>query len=291
MLAIGPAWHTDTMAASLRIYIQGDTLIHRADARMKLVLLLLFSVGVFFVDTWRGLGVYSLVVAAVVAAGRIPLARMGALSLPLAVLLAFIWLCNAFAFDVGSLAESGLGGVSAGFAEGWQPVALVGTFGFVPQGCMFALFYAVRIFLILWASFAVSFTTSAEALTGAFASLMRPLRVIRVPVDDAATMLSLAVRFIPLTAEELALVRNAQTARGAQLESGSVWQRLFAYRTVFIPLVVRLFRRADALSISMVARCYGSARRASLEEPHIGLRQAVVFLACSALLVVVACIL
>lgn len=291
MLAIGPAWHTDTMAASLRIYIQGDTLIHRADARMKLVLLLLFSVGVFFVDTWRGLGVYSLVVAAVVAAGRIPLARMGALSLPLAVLLAFIWVCNAFAFDVGSLAESGLGGVSAGFAEGWQPVALAGTFGFVPQGCMFALFYAVRIFLILWASFAVSFTTSAEALTGAFASLMRPLRVIRVPVDDAATMLSLAVRFIPLTAEELALVRNAQTARGAQLESGSVWQRLFAYRTVFIPLVVRLFRRADALSISMVARCYGSARRTSLEEPHIGLRQAVVFLACSALLVVVACIL
>lgn len=279
------------MAASLRIYIQGDTPIHRVDARVKLVLLLLLSVGVFFVDTWRGLGVYSLAVAAVVVAGRMPLARLGALSLPLVVLLAFIWVCNAFAFDVGSLAESGLGGVSAGFAEGWQPVALAGTFGFVPQGCMFALFYAVRILLILWASFAVSFTTSVEALTGAFASLMRPLRVIRVPVDDVATMLSLAVRFIPLTAEELALVRSAQTARGARLESGSIWQRLFAYRTVFIPLIVRLFRRADTLSVSMVARCYGCAQRTSLEEPHVCLRQAVVFLACSALLVVVACIL
>ena len=133
------------MAASLRIYIQGDTPIHRADARVKLVLLLLLSVGVFFVDTWRGLGVYSLAVAAVVVAGRMPLARLGALSLPLVMLLAFIWVCNAFTFDVGSLAESGLGGVSAGFAEGWQPVALAGTFGFVPQGCMFALFYAVRI--------------------------------------------------------------------------------------------------------------------------------------------------
>ena len=272
------------MAASLRIYIQGDTPIHRADARVKLVLLLLFSVGVFFVGTWRGLGVYSLAVAAVVVAGRMPLARLGALSLPLVVLLAFT-------FDVGSLAESGIGGVSAGFAEGWQPVALAGTFGFVPQGCMFALFYAVRILLILWASFAVSFTTSVEALTGAFASLMRPLRAIRVPVDDAATMLSLAVRFIPLTAEELALVRSAQTARGARLESGSIWQRLFAYRTVFIPLVVRLFRRADTLSVSMVARCYGCTQRTSLEEPHVCLRQAVVFLACSALLVVVACIL
>ena len=149
------------MAASLRIYIQGDTPIHRADARVKLVLLLLFSVGVFFVDTWRGLGIYSLAVAAVVAAGRMPLARLGALSLPLVVLLAFNWVCNAFAFDVGSLAESGLSGVSAGFAEGWQPVVLAGTFGFVPQGCMFALFYAVRVLLILWASFSVSFTTSA----------------------------------------------------------------------------------------------------------------------------------
>ena len=207
------------------------------------------------------------------------------------MLLAFIWVCNAFTFDVGSLAESGLGGVSAGFAEGWQPVALAGTFGFVPQGCMFALFYAVRILLILWASFAVSFTTSVEALTGAFASLMRPLRAIRVPVDDVATMLSLAVRFIPLTAEELALVRSAQTARGARLESGSIWQRLFAYRVVFIPLIVRLFRRADTLSVSMVARCYGCAQRTSLEEPRVCLRQAVVFLACSALLVVVACIL
>ena len=95
------------MAASLRIYIQGDTPIHRADARVKLVLLLLLSVGVFFVDTWRGLGVYSLVVAAVVVAGRMPLARLGALSLPLVMLLAFIWVCNAFTFDVGSLAESG----------------------------------------------------------------------------------------------------------------------------------------------------------------------------------------
>ena len=156
---------------------------------------------------------------------------------------------------------------------------------------MFALFYAVRILLILWASFAVSFTTSVEALTGAFASLMRPLRSIRVPVDDVATMLSLAVRFIPLTAEELALVRSAQTARGARLESGSIWRRLFAYRTVFIPLVVRLYRRADTLSVSMVARCYGCTQRTSLEEPHVCLRQAVVFLACSALLVVVACIL
>lgn len=279
------------MTATLRIYISGNTPIHRADARAKLVLLLLFSVGVFFVDTWRGLGLYAAAVFAVVALGRIPLGRLGALSLPLLVLLAFIWVCNAFAFDVNAVAESGLGGVSAGFAQGWAPVALVGSFGFVPQGCMFALFYAVRILLILYASFVVTFTTSAEALTGAFSSLLRPLRAVHVPVDDAATMLSLAVRFIPLTAEELVLVRNAQAARGARFGTGRLWSRIFAYRTVLIPLVVRLFRRGDALGTSMEARCYGCARRTCLNEPRGGARQTVVFLGCSAALIAVACLL
>lgn len=276
---------------TLRIYLSGSTPIHRADARLKLVLLLMLSVGVFFVGTWWGLGVYAIVVIAAVAIARIPVARIGALSLPLVVLLTFIWVCNAFALDVGNVAQLGFGDVSAGLAEGMQPVALVGSFGFVPQGCMFALFYAVRILLILWASFVVSFTTSAEALTAAFSSLLRPLRVVRVPVDDAATMLSLAVRFIPVAAEELVLVRNAQTARGAKLGCGSVWQRIFAYRTVFIPLVVRLFRRADALGVSMEARCYGCSQRSSLNEAPISVRQTVVFLACSAVLVAVACLL
>lgn len=278
----------DSMTPTLRIYLSGTTPIHRADARVKLVLLVLFSVGVFFVDTWKGLGIYTLAVCVAVATARIPLKKLAAFSLPLLVLLAFIWVCNAFTFDVTAGAESGLGGVSAGLAEGQQPIALVGNFGFVPEGCMFALFYAVRILLILQASFVVTFTTSSEALTGAFASLMRPLRAVHVPVDDAATMLSVAVRFIPLTAEELTLVRNAQASRGAWFDDGNVWQRIFAYRTVFIPLVVRLFRRADSLSVSMEARCYGKGRRTALAQPRLDARQAVGFVGCSAVLAAVA---
>lgn len=280
------------MAASLRIYIQGDTPIHRADARVKLVLLLLFSVGVFFVDTWRGLGVYSLAVAAVVVAGRMPLVRLGALSLPLVVLLAFIWVCNAFAFDVGSLAESGLGGVSAGFAEGWQPVALAGTFGFVPQGCMLALFYAGSHPSYLVGEFRRFVYHIRRSVDGCFcvadATSARHSRSRRRCGHHAlpcSSVYSPYRRGIGVGTQR----PNGAAAHG--WKAASVWQRLFAYRTVFIPLIVRLFRRADTLSVSMVARCYGCTQRTSLEEPHICLRQAVVFLACSALLVVVACIL
>ena len=279
------------MSDAFRIYIPGNTPIHRADARAKLVLLLVFSLGVFFVGTWKGLGIYSLALAAVVVLARLSWGRLVKLSVPLLVILAFIWVFNAFALDVGHLAESGMGGVSAGFARGWQPIALVGTFGFVPEGCMAALFYAARIVLILVASFAVSFTTTAEALMFAFASLAGPLRRFRVPVDDMATMLSIAVRFIPLTAAELESVRDAQASRGAAFGTGSLFRRIFQWRTVFIPLFVRLFRRAGALGESMEARCYGFGPRTSLSEAHMGVRQTVVFLACSAFLVTVACLL
>ncbi len=279
------------MSDTLRIYIPGSTPIHRADGWVKLLLLLVFSVCVFFVDTWRGLGIYALVLVCAVGAARLPWGKLAKLSLPLLVVLAFIWVFNAFALDVGNIASSGMGGVSAGFAQGWQPVALVGSFGFVPEGCMFALFYAVRILLILLASFVVSFTTTAEDLMRAFAQLIAPLRRLRVPVDDIATMLSIAVRFIPLTAVELAGVRNAQASRGAAFEAGSLLKRVLQWRTVFIPLVVRLFRRADALGVSMEARCYGFGRRTCLSHGKASLRQTVVFLACSALFVTVACLL
>ncbi len=279
------------MGGTLRIYIPGNTPIHRADGWVKLVLLLVFSVGVFFVGTWRGLGIYALALACAVSLARLPWGRLAKLSVPLLVILAFIWAFNAFALDIDNIATSGMGGVSAGFAQGWQPVALIGRFGFVPEGCMFALFYAARILLILLASFVVSFTTTAEELMRALAQLMAPLRRIKVPVDDIATMLSIAVRFIPLTAVELADVRSAQESRGAAFGTGSPLARVLQWRTVLIPVVVRLFRRADALGVSMEARCYGFGPRTSLSEAHGGVRQTVVFLACSAAFVTVACLL
>ncbi len=279
------------MSGTFRIYIPGNTPVHRADARAKLILLLVFSIGVFFVGTWKGLGSYALALVVAVSLARLSWTRLARLSFPLLAVLAFIWLFNAFALDVDHVVASGLGGVSAGFAQGWQPIALIGSFGFVPEGCMAALFYAARILLILIASFVVSFTTTAESLMQAFSSLASPLRRFRVPVDDAATMLSIAVRFIPLTAVELENVRNAQAARGAAFGSGSLAHRVFQWRTVFIPLFVRLFRRAGALGESMEARCYGLGPRSCLNDVRLGARQAVVFLVCSAFLVTVACLL
>lgn len=251
--------------------------MHKMDARIKLVLLFLFSLTVFLVKTWLGVGIVAGVIFVLLVAANLPIVRLVKLSIPLLVLLAFIWLCNAFTFNV--VAAPCASGNAAGFMAGWYPIALWGYFGFNPQGCMIALIYAVRILVVFFASYVVSFTTTAEALSEAFSSMLSPLQKLKVPVDDVATVLSLAIRFIPLMAAESERIRNAQISRGVAFNTGTVWNRIFSWRVVLIPLVVAMFRRAAMMAQAMEARCYGAGIRTHLHERIISRAEASVTVA------------
>lgn len=264
------------MRINVSSYISGSSPVHACDARVKLVLLVAYSVTLFLVSTWAGLGLCALAFVAAVAASGIAPRRFFGLLAPVYVLAAFTIVFNGFSFDVVQAASAGvpggLGDVSAGVLAEVQPVALVGTFGLVPAGLARGCFFAARIVLLVVASLVVTYTTTSTALTDALAAFMKPLRRLRVPVDDVAMVFSLALRFIPVTAEEFGRVHDAQWARGAAFSEGSLWARLRAWQTVLIPLFVGLFRRADSLAVAMDARCYGApdAERTSLAARRIG---------------------
>ena len=60
---------------------------------------------------------------------------------------------------------------------------------------------------------------------------------------------------------------NAQKARGAQLDSGKLSQRVRALIPVLIPLFISAFRRADELAMAMECRCYhGGEGRTRLKQ-------------------------
>ena len=124
--------------------------------------------------------------------------------------------------------------------------------------------YVVRISLVIMASFVITFTTTSTQLTDALASILHPLRALKVPVDDIAFTLSLALRFIPLLFEQLGQIKIAQTSRGAHFGSGSLWRRLKTWMVVLIPLFIGFFRQADSVAEAMDARCYGAGPRTSL---------------------------
>ena len=225
---------------ALGAYLPGSTPAHRLDARVKVLLLVMLAVASFAASSAAGLALAFLFLAAALLASRTPPTLVLRGLRPAAVVLAVSLLANA-------LTLVGQPGLSvAGLARGAMAVARV----------------AVTVGLAL----VLSATTTPPALAEAIGWLMGPLRRLGVPVTDVSMAISVALRFVPLTAEELERIRCAQRSRGARVDEGGVVARLRGWGQLLVPLLVALFRRADELARAMCDRCY-TGSQTSLVEP------------------------
>lgn len=229
-------------------FVPGDSPVHRLDARVKIASTVAITVALFSVSGWAGLLVVAGAVLAFVSLSGVPW-RLAARGLkPVVWLLLFTLVVH---------------GIRWGAADALLSVGPVSLYG---PGLSSGGFLALRIVVLMLGASIVTLTSSPVALTDALASIMRPLSVVRFPVDDVAMMFSIALRFIPTTAEEAERVVVAQVARGAVFDRGGPVARARAWVPVLIPLFVRLFRRADDLAIAMESRCYTGQGRSRLRE-------------------------
>ena len=137
-----------------------------------------------------------------------------------------------------------------------------------PAGGMRGVTAVVRILILVGFSLAVSSSTTATQISDAVVRLLRPLAHFGMPVAALGTVLSLALRFIPLVSEELGRIRLAQRARGARFDEGGLVERIRIWGSVLTPLMVGLFRRADRLAEAMSARCYDASSEGRLPVPR-----------------------
>jgi energy-coupling factor transport system permease protein len=233
-------------------YVPGDSPVHRLEPRVKIVVTLVFSVGLFLVSNWAGLGLLAIVmVAAVVVSGvRWRLVARGLL--PIAFILAFTVIINALVR-----------------APAPNTLMRLGPLAVSIPGLERGLFFALRIVILVLGTSLITLTTSPVALTDAIARLLAPLERLGFPATDVAMMLSVALRFIPSTAEEAETIVVAQAARGARFGEGGPVRRARAYVPVLVPLFVALFRRANELALAMDARCYRGTGRTRLHESSL----------------------
>ena len=124
------------------------------------------------------------------------------------------------------------------------------------EGLIRAVFMALRITMLIAGTFLLTYTTSPIALTDAMEILFGPLKKLKVPVHEMSMMMSMALRFIPTLIEETDKIMSAQKARGADFETGNLFQRAKALLPLLVPLFVSAFRRADELAVAMECRCY-----------------------------------
>jgi len=114
----------------------------------------------------------------------------------------------------------------------------------------------LRLVLLVLGTSILTLTTSPILLTDGIESLMTPLKKLGFPAHELAMMMTIALRFIPTLLEETDKIMKAQMARGADFESGNIFQRAKSLVPILIPLFVNAFRRADDLAIAMEARGY-----------------------------------
>ena len=129
---------------------------------------------------------------------------------------------------------------------------------FADNGLKRAIFLTLRMFEVIWSSNVLCATTKPKDLCTALEKSLAFLKSFGVPVHDLATMLVLALRFLPILSTESSHILEAQRARGANFESGNLVRRAKALFPLIIPLFVSAFNKADTLSIAMDSRLYGS---------------------------------
>jgi energy-coupling factor transport system permease protein len=254
-------------------FVPVESPVHRLDPVAKLGLVAAFTAAIFLVDGFLGLLTVGVLVGTVVGVSRVPL-RIAVRGLAsVAIILGFTLFAHALRFG----------------ATPADALISLGPVHVIESGLRTGAFFALRIVVLVVATSLLSLTTSPVDLADGLERVMRPAARVGFPAHDVAMMLSVALRFIPTTAEEAERIVTAQTARGARFDRGGPIRRARAYLPVLVPLFVGLFRRADRLATAMEARCYrGGEGRTRLFERRMGFADWTTMLAGAAVLATLA---
>ena len=230
-------------------YIPGESLVHRADPRTKILLTILYLGLIFILKSYVGFLMYALFTLLMIVGSNIPVKYTLKGLKPIMFIVIFTVAVNIF--TVSGTPVSNL------------PVLKLITY----EGIELSAKMALRLILLIMGASLLTYTTTPIALTDGIEKLMKPLNRIKVPVHEIAMMMAIALRFIPTILEETEKIIKAQAARGADFETGNLMQRAKSFIPVLVPLFISAFRRADDLATAMEARCYrGSVGRTRMKQ-------------------------
>lgn len=248
------------------VYQHGNSVIHRLDATVKIILLILLLAAVIATDTLIG---YIILITFTAFAAIISRIGFRAATGNIGKLLWFfilIFLMNLL------------------FYENENPWLKFWIFTPSYDGLMQGIKVVVRVAVLLILCNILNVSTPPVLITNAIENIIFPLRLIRVPTKQIALILSVAVQFIPTLSEEADMIRKAQTARGAKFDSRRLKDKASAVIPMVVPIFISAFRRADELSLAMEARGYRiSMNNGKPESIHLGAGEIISLILCTAL--------
>jgi energy-coupling factor transport system permease protein len=221
----------------LLVPVPGTSTIHDLWAGTKLLVVFGVSVLLTFYPGWATIG---LVAALVFTAARIARIPRGALpSVP-----RWLWVAIALGF------------ITAALAGGSPKVSIGGLEIGLGGGLNFLRFTALSIVLLALGAM-VSWTTNVAEIGPALATLGRPFRLLRIPVDEWAVALALALRAFPMLIDEFQVLYAARRLRPKRIpQSRKARRRRHALELIDLlaAAITVTLRRADEMGDAITAR-------------------------------------
>ncbi|HEY9267328.1 MAG TPA: energy-coupling factor transporter transmembrane protein EcfT [Mycobacterium sp.] len=217
--------------------VPGQTVMHDLWAGSKLLIVAAIGVLLTFYPGWVPIGAVALLVVVAARLAHIPRGVLPTVP-------RWLWFLLA------------LGALTATFAGG-SPVISVGSVDIGLGGLLNFLRITALSFVLLGLGAMVSWTTNVAEIAPAVAKLGRPLRPLRIPVDDWAVTVALALRAFPMLIDEFRVLYAARllrpkdvdaTRRGRRRRWASELVDLLAAATTVA------LRRADEMGDAITAR-------------------------------------
>ncbi len=231
-------------------YYPADSVIHKLDPRVKLAGTMVFIISLFAFQSVESYIVATIFLAAVIHISHVPFGFMTKGLKSIIMLLMITVVFNLFLIP-------------------GTPVCKIWILTVTKEGIITAVSMAVRLVYLIIGSSVMTLTTTPNNLTDGLEKALRPLGKIRVPVHEIAMMMSIALRFIPILLEETDKIMKAQTARGADFESGGLMQKAKNMIPLLVPLFISAFRRANDLAMAMEARGYHGGEGRTKMKPLV----------------------
>ncbi len=188
-------------------YFPGNTPAHHLDPRTKILLVLFYIVALFCAGSFVAYGLLAVVLAVCVRVSRVGFKALVKGLKPVLFIIVFTGILNLF------------------FTPGDNYLFAWGPFHISDTGLRNAAFMVLRIMLLIMGTFLMTYTTSPISLTDGLERLLSGLKRFHMPVHELTMIMSIALRFIPTLIEETDKIMSAQKARGADFESGNLFQK------------------------------------------------------------------
>lgn len=247
-------------------YIPLDSPIHRLDPRAKIIAMVILTIAIFLPAGWWAYAILGAAVIIFTLMAKLSLNFIFRAMKPMMVMMIFLLVVNVIVLKEGTVLFS------------------IGKFSLYSGAITQTLYIVVRLAIMVTITTLLMTTTKPLDLTSGIEDLLKPLKVIKVPAEYIAMMISLALRFIPLLLEESQRIRLAQESRGVDFEEGSLKEKVYAVLSLIVPLFGSALQRAEDLSDAMEVRGFvPGEKRTRYRELHMQKRDVLALLVCTAI--------